>query len=306
MGKLKRSPHIPCHRPANTIPQKFFIPQYVPGDKDTYHSIIQKSNEFQAILLSFGSNLEMKTLNNRLAELTERTVEMLTKRSISATDVIQVFPLLPPRLRHNYFTYLKKMLSTGELPVSPEDLYQCVHFGLLKVAIDAFGSWELQNDVRKFVQDVFKLRKDITVEEYLENSHSVVEPLAPGHSEMTLKVEKDVHVCTLEDVDNIRKDFIEEFAPKMSEVLVYLREIKQGSIILTWGMPDKEAQEMNDVILQVQNTKSRAYWWSTSLAPVPDLLIAMRMVLLVCEQQCLQPYGFCGVWKCFCRENRST
>ena len=197
----------------------------------------------------------MKTLNDRLADLTKRTVDMLAENSISASDVIRVFPLLPSTLRSDYFAYLKsKMLSRDVVPVSPEDLYQCVHFGLMKVAVDAFGSVELQNDVKKFVQDVFKLRSNITIGDYLDSSDSALtEPLPPGHSEVKLKVEKDIHVCTLEDVDNMRKDFIEEFAPKMSEVLVYLREIKQGSVILVWGMPEKEAQDMNDVILQVQS-----------------------------------------------------
>jgi hypothetical protein len=178
---------------------------------------------------------------------------MLGAKFISANRVIQEFPDLPSKLHYSYFTYMKSKVMKGVIPVVPEELYECMHYGLVKVAIENFGSRELQTDMNRFVQDMLKLRSNITVEEYIEGSSPIRDPLPTGHDAVEVTIDRDVTVCTMADVDNIRKDFIEEFMPKMSEMLVYLHNIRHGSVILEWGMPEKKAQEMNEVILQVSN-----------------------------------------------------
>lgn len=183
-----------------------------------------------------------------LQDITKKTVTYLKGKNVTADRIIQAFPLLPKEQRQKYYFYLREKMLKGERSIL--DLQDpSMHFGLLKVSVDAFGNPELQAEIEKLSTDILKLRKSVTAEKFLEKSRNTGS-LPATHKEIELSVNKEPTACTLEDIENIRRDFVSEFMPKVSEVLVYLHQIRQGSSKLVWGAPREESKNVKELLLQ--------------------------------------------------------
>lgn len=220
------------------------------GDRDNYHTLNHKTFEFQVILTSLGDCSETLALNDRLIDLTGRMTELLNAKAISANQVVNVFPELPSNLQYDYFYYMKNKLMKSAYKSSSHDLFNCMHFGLLKVAIHAFGSKSLKDDADKIVHDVLSLRKKVTAEDFIERCSHAAKFLPPTYGQLQFHVNKEPEICTLQDVEDVRMDFIDEFMPKVSSHLVFLHQIAKGSSVVSLGVPRKASEEANAVILE--------------------------------------------------------
>ena len=223
------------------IPHFFYV--------DDYHVLTHKTFEFQVILNSLQNSPEILALNDKMKQITSQATELLQSKSITPNKLVRIFPKLPQKLQFEYLVYLRDTLMANSYGSSSQDLFSCIHFGLVKVSIDIFGSKELKHDVDKIEQELLALRSKVTAEDYMDcDSHTLDESLPSDYGNLEFQINKEPEICTLQNLEDIRAGFSDEFMPKVDKNLIFLRKIGRGSTIVVLAVPKQVVREVNVLV----------------------------------------------------------
>ena len=129
--------------------------------------------------------------------------------------------------------------------------YYPIHFSLLKVAINALGSEQLQHKIDQCAKKIRGLSNNVTAEEYIQKWENV-QKLPSTHRKIKVSLEKDPSKYTLEDIIDLQEDFCKEFLSGVSNAM-YLHQIKGGSTILALAYPHSLTNEISKIISQDNN-----------------------------------------------------
>ena len=186
---------------------------------------------------------QVKQLQHQFRHLGYCTYKELVDEGINVDDVHAWLTSLDVFQQQEHQDFIKDHLTNIEKLTSLNNLWarlgiywNFLNFDLLEHLVNGFGSKDLKQKMGSYNRNLQSFRKATRVCDFIDCWPSRVEP-PPGKElkEFVTKVGYNWEDCTLEDLDMLqgvitRKFFLPQFALR-------LKEIKPGSIVITWLIP---------------------------------------------------------------------
>ena len=186
---------------------------------------------------------QVKQLQHQFRHLGYCTYKELVDEGINVDDVHAWLTSLDVFQQQEHQDFIKDHLTNVEKLTSLNNLWarlgiywNFLNFDLLEHLVNGFGSKDLKQKMGSYNRNLQSFRKATRVCDFIDCWPSRVEP-PPGKElkEFVTKVGYNWEDCTLEDLDMLQgvithKFFLPQFALR-------LKEIKPGSIIITWLIP---------------------------------------------------------------------
>ncbi len=120
-----------------------------------------------------------------------------------------------------------------------------LNYSLLEHIIDKFGSVQLKDDMTKYVNDLVVFRATTTVAQFVEVWQKIcIRRTRPPHfSELAVSITLNPSECTLEDLENVRKDFCRELL--LSDFALVLVDVQPGSVFVVWYVPSSIVPQLS-------------------------------------------------------------
>ena len=169
-----------------------------------------------------------------LVDKANQEVRRQTEPSVFLSRVTNL-PVLA-RLQHR--TFIEEKLTNLPPPVTYENVWtklnlywDFLNYGFLEHVIDTFGSADLKQQMRKYVDElaIFKQRtlfRDLC--DFIRDDR----PLDEGLKSIVIKMEKEWSKCTLQDVELFKKDLVHKFF--LPEFAILLQKAERGCVCVTW------------------------------------------------------------------------
>ena len=216
--------------------------------------------QLSAVLLDKQSIKEqVKQLQHQFRRLGYCTYKELADEGINVDDVHAWLTSLDVFQQQEHQDFIKDHLTNTEKLTNLNDLWarlgiywNFLNFDLLEHLVNGFGSKDLKQKMGSYNCKLQSFRKATRVCDFIDCWPSRVEP-PPGKElkEFVTKVGYNWEDCTLEDLDMLqgvitRKFFLPQFALR-------LKEIKPGSIVITWLIPVPFEKAVLESIQSISN-----------------------------------------------------
>ena len=184
----------------------------------------------------------VKQLQDRFVHLAYCTYKELVDKGISVHDVhawltaLDVFRREHQEFIKDHLTNIEKGTHLSNLWARLGIYWNFLNFDLLEHLVSGFGSEDLKRKMESYKCDLQSFRKATRICDFINCWPERVEPPPERElREFVAKVGYHWENCTLEDLDMLegvitRKFFLPRF-------VLHLREIKPGSIAITWLIP---------------------------------------------------------------------
>ena len=187
----------------------------------------------------------IESLEIEIARLAASFLEELVKSQINTKEICDRIFFLPYKLKrelsypiseraddlrkkktlHQLFTYLDGTI------------WNFIDYELLEHLIYLFGSDALRREMQSYTDRLQMFKSRTTISQLIEFWPGRKEvPLT--YSEMTAKADLDPNECTLEKLNSVRKELRENFLPPLSEYALLHFKFNQGSVVVTWLIPN--------------------------------------------------------------------
>ena len=117
-----------------------------------------------------------------------------------------------------------------------------LNYHLVGDMVENFGDDELKADMRKYLTDLKKFRKQTTVSDFVVISHGKhvkkFKPLRENYTELSVKLNEEKENTTMEDVERIRKDIAHELSLPPHALLFYA--VEEGSVIARFWIESRK------------------------------------------------------------------
>lgn len=194
--------------------------------------------------------MEVKNFEARFDELSFAIESEIEDKHVPLKRFRHSLILLPQSIRRDHHHFLQESLSDMEKAGSIEKLFMHLNlywnffdYALLEHIIDRFGSDLLKKKMAKYVHDLICFRRTTTLNQFIKflPGTCTAEP-PPNFSKVVTKLKGDAMKYTLEDLEELRRNFCNEF--RFNDFMLKLKNIKQSSIIVVWHVPSVLAFEL--------------------------------------------------------------
>ena len=180
---------------------------------------------------------EVQYLDKKFRSLVDKANQEVCRQTEPSVFLFRVtnLPVLA-RLQHR--TFIEEKLSNLPPPVTFENIWtklnlywDFLNYGFLEHVIDTFGSADLKQQMRKYVDElaIFKQRtlfRDLCT--FIRDNR----PLDEGLKSIVVKMRKEWSKCTLQDVELFKKDLVHKFF--LPEFAILLQQAERGCVCVTW------------------------------------------------------------------------
>ncbi len=184
---------------------------------------------------------EIEEFDKRFIDLRTAAFEDLDNSNVSVKQLRCKLMTLPTSIQNENKHFVKSNYSLFQTAKSIEDIflelnfYLCViDFSLLEHIIKEFGSKQLKELMSCYAQDMTKFKARTTISDALKHLPKRDDP-PKEFSRLTMKFNSDADVATLENLDEYRKRFADEFL--LCHFVFFLSNIGKGSLLVTWLVP---------------------------------------------------------------------
>ena len=209
-----------------------------------WYELIAKLSQLLAALLDRQLiKQQVKQLQDRFIHLAYCTYKALVDQGINVHDVHAWLTSLDVFRQREHQEFIKDHLTNIEKDTHLNSLWarlgiywNFLNFDLLEHLVSGFGSEDLKRKMNSYKCDLQSFRKATRICDFINCWPERVEPPPERElREFVAKVGYHWENCTLEDLDMLegvitRKFFLPRF-------VLQLREIKAGSITITWLIP---------------------------------------------------------------------
>ena len=196
---------------------------------------------------------QVKQLQDHFIHLAYCTYEELVDKGISVHNVHAWLISLDVFRQREHQEFIKDHLTNIEKGTHLSNLWarlgtywNFLNFDLLKHVIKKFGSEDLKQKMKSYKCDLQWFQRVTRVCDFIDCWPVQGEAPEADLREFVAKMKHDWNNCTLEDLDKIKgvitcKFFIPKFA-------LWLRNIKEGCITITWLIPASFVKELQEAI----------------------------------------------------------
>ena len=196
---------------------------------------------------------QMKELERRFSDLVDCTYDTLLQKKVD--DNVRSFRSrllsLDVSRKSEHQKFINEHLDQGTtfdtLWDRLNNYWNFLNFNLLECIVDKYKIEDLQCRMKLYVHDLKSFRKATRLCDFIECwPVQGVTPPVVDLQEFVTKMNYDWDNCTLEDLETkkgviTRKFFLPEFA-------LQLKEIKEGSIVITWLIPTPFVMALQEAV----------------------------------------------------------
>ena len=208
------------------------------------YEVIAKLSQLLAALLDRQLiKQQVKQLQDRFIHLAYCTYKALVDQGINVHDVHAWLTSLDVFQQREHQEFIKDHLTNIDKETHLSNLWarlgiywNFLNFDLLEHLVSGFGSEDLKQKMESYKHDLQAFRKATRICDFIDCWPERVEP-PPEHElrEFVAKVGYEWVNCTLEDLDMLEGVITRRFF--LPRFVLQLREIKPGSITVTWLIP---------------------------------------------------------------------
>ena len=209
-----------------------------------WYELIAKLSQLLAALLDRQLiKQQVKQLQDRFIHLAYCTYKALVDQGINVHDVHAWLTSLDVFQQREHQEFIKDHLTNIDKETHLSNLWarlgiywNFLNFDLLEHLVSGFGSEDLKQKMESYKHDLQAFRKATRICDFIDCWPERVEP-PPEHElrEFVAKVGYEWVNCTLEDLDMLEGVITRRFF--LPKFVLQLREIKPGSITVTWLIP---------------------------------------------------------------------
>lgn len=180
---------------------------------------------------------EVRKLEEEFNSLQESAQSELIKSGVTVQAFRRSLPRMSCSIKAEHRQYLEEKYIVFKRAETIDDIFyylslylSFIDFSLLEHIINCFGTPELKHAMTQYSLYMEKFRKDTKVVDILPHLSGCIEPPLE-YVRVKMKLDYDIHKCTLEDLEKARANLGKAFS--LSKLAFFLREISQSCIVVT-------------------------------------------------------------------------
>ena len=208
-----------------------------------------------------------------------RTSALTEVKDIPVARFRQTLMTLPNAISKEHETFIIDKYSVFMEAESVEYIFaylnfylSFIDFSLLEHIIKHFGSHGLQQKMKLYSKDMEMFRTETSVADIIPHLSGRPEP-PPHFARLKRKLDFDPKTCTLEDLEQHRKEFGSEFS--LSKFALFLVEIGEGSLVEVYLIPSDIVPALKDLVQK----KSLTFF------------LNLEILKLSVNEECLYPFS---------------
>ena len=189
----------------------------------------------------FTIEKKIKFFEDRFIYLRITTCKELAVKGLSPQDLRITLTSLPKAAADQHKRFIIEKYHIFEKAETVEEIFSHLNFylsflnyNLLVHVIKHFGSKNLQLKMKSYCKDIELFQKETMIADILP--YLPQESTCPkDHSRLELKVNIDITTTSLDDLEQYRKQFANEFL--LPDFALLLADLKKSSLLIVWFVP---------------------------------------------------------------------
>ena len=161
---------------------------------------------------------EVRKLEEQFNSLQESAQSELIKSGVTVQAFRRSLPRMSCSIKAEHKQYLEEKYIVFKRAETIDDIFyylslylSFIDFSLLEHIINCFGTPELKHAMTQYSLLMEKFRKDTKVVDILPHLSGCIEP-PPEYVRVKMKLDYDIHKCTLEDLEKARANLGKAFS----------------------------------------------------------------------------------------------
>ncbi len=198
----------------------------------------------ESCLISTSDNID--TLETNFFDLAEGLLEHLKSSNFQVSKLTSCISLLPRSINIYVFPMWKKIckkLSDDEtlnslFTILNMEVWNILDYKLLEHFIKRCGNRKLKREMRSYVAELEKFKKQTLVVDFIECWEGHNREI-PDYDEVKVKFDK--HCLTLANLDAFRKTLTRKCIPSLLDYAgwIYYKHFKEGCFVVSWLFPSQ-------------------------------------------------------------------
>ena len=222
---------------------------------------------------------QVKQFESRFHKLRTTALTEVENNGVTIACFRRTLMTLPKAISKENEEFLKTKYPLFEKAQTIESIFlhlnfylSFIDFSLLEHIIEHFGSPSLKQQMAQYSRDIKMFRTETPVIDIIP--HLSGRPKPPPHfTELEMNLDFDPKTCTLEDLEQHRKNFGREFS--LSEFAIFLVKLEKGSLVAVWLIPLDIVSKLKGHIQQKSVT----------------FFLKFKILELSINEECLYPYS---------------
>ncbi len=201
---------------------------------------------------------EVRKLEEQFNSLQESAQSELVKSGVTVQAFRRSLPRMSYSIKAEHQQFLEEKYIVFKTAETIDDIFyylslylSFIDFSLLEHIINCFGTPELKHEMTKYSLHMETFRRDTKVVDILPHLSGRIEP-PPEYVRVKMKLDYDIHKCTLEDLEKARANLGKAFS--LSKLAFFLREISQSCIVVTCLLPTDLAHVLTECAQKMDGT----------------------------------------------------
>ena len=210
---------------------------------------IQKLDTLEHLDKLLAVKKNILKLEDSLSELVHRFLGELRERNIPVSDIINYLTSIQWSKNKEVYNLVHEKMDEMEdvrhLINLLSTVWNFLDYHLLEYIIIKFGSESLKESMRQYVSDFENFQQNTILYDFAQ-CWPGRQKKPPEYAEVIAELCLDPKTCTLNMMDELRKDIQRKFFPSLSEYISTLLHDKHrmGSFAITWILPPQLADQL--------------------------------------------------------------
>ena len=184
---------------------------------------------------------KIEIFEDRFVDLRRITCTELENKGTSPKDLRITLMTLPSGAARQHREFITNNYPTFRTAKTIEDIFiplnfylSFLNYNLLAHIVKHFGSPSLKKRMNSYSADMVLFQKETMISDiipYLNQESNCLK----DHSKLELKVDIDITTTSLEDLEEIRKKFANEFL--LPDFVLLLADLRKSSLLIVWLIP---------------------------------------------------------------------
>lgn len=201
-----------------------------------------------------------KDFQDRFEDLTFKLEQELQDKiegsGVSLERVKRCITHLPPEIRSEHYKFLNDKMKDLRKCEDVVDVFShlnlywtYIDYSLLERLVNKYAGDDLQKEMEEYICDMQNFRRQTVVSTFVKVWKGRPQPPPNTFTEIKAELKKDAAHCTLEELNQLLKDFSAAF--HLSESALMLYRLDPGSVIITWLIPTELVRKLMSTVKRI-------------------------------------------------------
>ena len=198
---------------------------------------------------------EIQEFEERFSSLAYKAQDYLQEHHTNVKKFRHNLTLLPLNIKEQHLKFLKDNFSNFKNAEDLDDIFYHLNlywnffdYGLLEYIINKLCDEGLKLKMSLYSKDMEKFRKRTSLSELMKNWQQPRVKIPPHFKEVVTRLNHNAEECTLEYLDNFRRNFCANFS--LYSFILMFHSYTEGSLVINWLIPSEITSSLSDALLK--------------------------------------------------------